>query len=42
MNNLALNKIDEISSSSQFAAEMDKTTHDILPVAIAPDLQRPI
>jgi predicted O-methyltransferase YrrM len=36
MNNLAQKKIEEICSSGQFVAEMDKTTHDIFPVAIDP------
>lgn len=37
MKNLAQKKIEEISSSGQFVAEMDKTTHDIFPVAIDPN-----
>ena len=37
MNNLAKKKIDEISSSGQIVAELDKTTHDIFPVSIEPE-----
>jgi cephalosporin hydroxylase len=37
MDNLAQKKIEEISSSGQFVARMDKTTHDIFPVSLDPD-----
>jgi predicted O-methyltransferase YrrM len=37
MDNLAQNKIEEISSSGKYVAEMDKAAHDIFPVAIDPD-----
>jgi len=37
MDNLAKKKIEEISSSGQVVAEMDKTTHNIFPVSLDPD-----
>ena len=37
MDNLAKKKIEEISSSGQVVAEMDKTKHDIFPVSLDPD-----
>lgn len=37
MDNLARKRIEEISSSSQVVAEMDKTTHHIFPVSVDPD-----